>query len=168
MQGMEGKDMRISKGAQERQNKGRWMTDEMMAAHDRELILRKSESIRERVVEKAKAEVDKHIDMEWKAREDILRPDGDATEGFYNMMQLLLAVPARVLIEKFHWKPIPKDGVYDKRNKLMMFSDYMADELNMIINDEMQDIRRYCDETYDKYGVKFLREEADDVGGGER
>jgi hypothetical protein len=153
--------MRMSKGAQERQNKGRWMTDEMMAAHDRELILRKSETIRARVVEKAKAEVDKHIDMEWKAREEIFRPDGDSAEGFFNIMQLLLAVPARILIEKFHWKPIPKDGVYDKRNKLMMFSDYMVDELNMIMDDEMQDIRRYCDETYEKYGVKFMREEDD-------
>lgn len=149
--------MRVSKGAQARQDKGIWFTEEMLAAHDRELILRKTEEIRDRAAARAMKELDAYIDKEWKAREEIFKPDGDTAEGFFNIMQLLLAIPARVLIEKFHWKPIPKDGVYDKRNKLMMFSDYMVDELNSILDDEMQDIRRYCDETYEKYGVRFER-----------
>ena len=37
----------------------------------------------------------------------------------------------------------------------MRFADYVVDELDKITQDENADIRRYCAETYDLYGVKF-------------
>ena len=168
--------MRVSKGAQARQGKGRWMTDEMLAAHDRELLLRKRKDVRDQVVsqvmpvlkqeeDESRGRIDDYIAKEWEAREKIFRPDEEQVEGFFNILQLLLAVPARVLIEKFGWKPIPKDGEYDMRNRLVKFSDYMVDELNNTLFNDTGDIKRYCDETYEKYGVRFVRDyegEADD------
>lgn len=101
-------------------------------------------------------EVDEHIAEEWKKREAMFNDKG---ERLSELLRLLLACSSRVLIEKFHWKPIPMDGNYDKRNRTYQFAEYLAAEINDICTDETKDIRRYCDETYEKYGVKFLFEE---------
>ena len=101
-------------------------------------------------------EVDEHIAEEWKKREVLFNDKG---ERLSELLRLLLACSSRVLIEKFHWKPIPVDGNYDKRNRTYQFAQYLAEEINDICTDESKDIRRYCDETYEKYGVKFLFEE---------
>lgn len=45
----------------------------------------------------------------------------------------------------------------------MRYGDYLIDEINGIIEDETKDIRTYCDEVYDLYGVKFVQQ--DDQGG---
>lgn len=71
-------------------------------------------------------------------------------------MMMLLSLSSRVLIEKFHWKPIPEDGIFDGRNKTAQFAKYMSEELNEITEDENADIRRYCEETYEKYGIKYV------------
>ena len=71
------------------------------------------------------------------------------------ILALLLAVSCRVLIEKFHWKPIPKDGNYDRRNRTVQFCDCLVDEIQSITEDETKDIRRYCEEVRDEYGVEF-------------
>lgn len=101
-------------------------------------------------------EVDQHIAEEWKKREAMF---SDGGERLSEILRLLLACSSRVLIEKFHWKPIPEDGNYDKRNRTYRFAEYLSAEVNAICNDETKDIRRYCDETYEKYGVKYLFEE---------
>ena len=46
----------------------------------------------------------------------------------------------------------------------MRFSDYLIDEINAIVEDETKDIRRYCDEVYEEYGVKFIQQEVDENG----
>lgn len=101
-------------------------------------------------------EVDAHIAEEWKKREAMFADNG---ERLSEMLRLLLATSSRVLIEKFHWKPIPIDGNYDGRNKTYQFARYLAEEVNAITGDETKDIRQYCMETYDLYGVKYLFEE---------
>lgn len=101
-------------------------------------------------------EMDQFISEEWKKREAIFRDDG---ERLSEMLRLLLATSSRVLIEKFHWKPIPEDGNYDGRNRTYQFAKHLAAEVNAICTDERKDIRQYCDETYEKYGVKYLFEE---------
>lgn len=100
------------------------------------------------------AEIQQFITDEWKSREEIFM-ESHPNDNVISIMGLLMATSSRVLIEKFGWKPIPKDGKYDRRNRTMRYADCLVDELQRIMNDENADIRRYCEETYDLYGVKF-------------
>lgn len=134
-----------------------------LEAHDQRLLERYREKImadcRIKLEEQfalREKEIDEYIANEWKKREAIFNDNG---EKLSEMLRLLLATSSRVLIEKFHWKPIPEDGNYDGRNQTYRFAKYLAEEVNAICTDEKKDIRQYCDETYEKYGVKFLFEE---------
>ena len=138
-----------------------------LEARDRMII----ERFRNDVMDKCQKELDrqvkeiesKHFEEmetfvrdEWKKREALFQDNG---EKLSEILRLLLACSSRVLIEKFHWKPIPIDGNYDGRNRTHRFAKYLAEEINDLCADETKDIRRYCDDVYEKYGVKFLFEE---------
>ena len=110
-------------------------------------------------LEEKKKEVDDYINEEWKKREEIFSRINDTGDGFFNILSMLLATSSKVLIEKFHWKPIPKDDYFDKRLATARFGDYLVDEINSIMSDENADIRKYCEEVYENYGVKFVMEE---------
>ncbi len=138
-------------------------TGAQLQEHDRVVI----ETFRERVksechrkvqedIEEQKKVVDQYIQDEWAKREELFRDEGKVMT---ELLSLLLCVSSRVLIEKFHWKPIPVDGYYDKRNKTVRFADLVVQEINGICEDDHKDIRRYCEETYELYGVKFAAEE---------
>lgn len=66
---------------------------------------------------------------------------------------VLMSVPARILCEKFHWKGVRNEN--DHRSKLLQFSEAIVKEVNRICGDENADIRKYWDETYELYGVKY-------------
>lgn len=142
--------------------KVKWhFSDNQLKAHDRALL----EAYRERVKADLAAHLDKEyaireqhvrelVEAEWKRREELFGSENH-TDNLMQILALLLAVSCRVLIEKFHWKPIPKDGNYDRRNQLVRFSDYLVDEIQSITEDETKDIRRYCEEVREEYGVEF-------------
>ena len=69
------------------------------------------------------------------------------------VLALLMSVPARILCEKFHWKGVRDEN--DHRSKLLQFSEAIVAEVNRICGDENADIRKYRDETYELYGVKY-------------
>lgn len=69
------------------------------------------------------------------------------------VLALLMSVPARILCEKFHWKGVRDEN--DHRSKLLQFSEAIVKEVNRICGDENADIRKYRDETYELYGVKY-------------
>ena len=145
-------------------------TGEQLEAHDQAIVAARADKIKRDLMEQMEKEyaareehVKKVIEEEWKSREELFRGE-DMADNFFLILSLLLATSCRVLIEKFHWKPIPKDGKYDRRNRTMRFSDYLIDEINSIVEDETKDIRRYCDEVYEEYGVKFIQQEVDENG----
>lgn len=136
-------------------------TAEQLAEHDQMIINEKMQRIRENLAPKAQEEVQRRLDEarqiisdEWDARKKEFYTD-DSETNFYNVLQYLLCVSTRVLIERFRWKPIPKDGKYDRRNRIVRFSEYVTNEINQICSDESGDVRRYAAETYEKYGVRF-------------
>ena len=135
-------------------NVTRTFTEEQLRAHDKLVI----ETFRERIVKEAVAEANERVEelnaLDWERRE-LAFMENHPIDNVLSCMSLLLATTARVLIERFGWKPIPPDGHYDRRNRTMRFADYVVDELDKITQDENADIRRYCAETYDLYGVKF-------------
>lgn len=130
--------------------------DRMIIDRFRTQVMEESTRKLNEMFEQNVKEVDDHIAEEWKKREALLRDNG---ERLSEILRLLLACSSRVLIEKFHWKPIPIDGNYDKRNRTYQFAKHLADEVNEICTNENLDVRKYCEETYEKYGVKFLFEE---------
>ena len=130
--------------------------DKMLLDRYRNQIMEECTRKLEEQFERNVREVDEHIAEEWKKREAMFSDKG---ERLNEILRLLLACSSRVLIEKFRWRPIPEDGNYDKRNRTYQFAKYLAAEVNDICTDEAKDIRQYCEETYEKYGVKYLFEE---------
>lgn len=132
--------------------------DKAVIAEYKSRVMKEIEPTVKEVVHLEKEQAKKVIQDEWDKRaEEFSNAEGD---NYFSLLQYLLAVPARVLIEKFGWQPIPKE--YTRRNRLMKFADYMADEISMISGDEMMDIREYCKETYKLYGVRFETREYED------
>lgn len=112
----------------------------------------KEDEIRARV----KGEVEKLVEAEWKRREELLSGDNEE-ERLLKILSLLMSVPARILVEKFHWLPVRDEN--DHRSKLLQFSEAVVNEINRICGDENADIGQYADETYEKYGVKYTVED---------
>lgn len=104
-------------------------------------------------------EVNKKIDEEWKQRAEALG-GADAAERMEKVLGLLLSVPARILVDKFHWKPIRDEN--DRRSKLLQFSEAVVAEVDRICADDYADIRVYSQETYEKCGVKYELQEDDE------
>lgn len=151
---------------QKKENTKYTFTAAQLEEHDRFILQQKKQEILEdcrkkmdEQYEEQKIELENMVRAEWDARaREFSTPDRES--DFFNLLQYTLAVPARVLIEKFKWKPIPKDGTYDRRNHMTKFGECIIDEINKIQHDEMGDIRAYCAETYELYGVKFERGDA--------
>lgn len=155
--GKKGDLLRALKAAQ----KTYTFTHEQLKEHDRvvaiDALKRAEVELKKKVdaeYEAKNAEIQQFITDEWKSREEIFM-ESHPNDNVISIMGLLMATSSRVLIEKFGWKPIPKDGKYDRRNRTMRYADCLVDELQRIMNDENADIRRYCEETYDLYGIKF-------------
>ena len=99
---------------------------------------------------------EKKIQDIWDERARLFRTP-DLGENFFNMLQYMLSVPSRVLIEKFGWKPVPKENEPYRLTKMERFAREVAAEIDRIGSDDMMDIRRYAEETYNLYGVKYTR-----------
>lgn len=154
--------------AKKRQQTMYHFTREQLAAHDQfvreEFRERCMKDVEEKVWQKMepifdekKKELEKAILDDWDERKRLFASEVPEN-NFLEFISCMMSVSIRVLIEKFHWKPVPKDGYYDRRLAIVRFSDYVQAEIDMISGDEMQDIRKYNEETFNLYGVKFAAE----------
>lgn len=155
--GKKGAAMRAAK----MQNTTYTFTAAQLEEHDK-MILRE---FRQRVVddvqkqtdeifaEREKAAMQAAVE-EWEKREKAFS-ENHPNDNAVSCVSLLMATTARVLVERFGWKPIPKDGNYDRRNRLVQFCEAVTDEVYKITDPDNADILKYCDETYDLYGVRF-------------
>lgn len=109
----------------------------------------KKEQIRDKIMQEMKEE--------WKRREEML--SGEDDEVVLNVLSLLLAIPVKVLCEKFKWKPYPLNAEENKNSRILKFSQEVIKETNDIFADENVDIRNYVEEVYQKYGIKYRMEE---------
>ena len=162
--GKKGEALRAAK----RQQTMYHFTREQLAAHDQfvreEFRERCMKDVEEKVWQKMepifdekKKELEKAILDDWDERKRLFASEVPEN-NFLEFICCMMSVSIRVLIEKFHWKPVPKDGFYDRRLAIVRFSDYVKTEIDMISADEMQDIRKYNEETFKLYGVKFAAE----------
>ena len=127
---------------------------QLTAKEIREIEKRAVESKKEQIRDKIMQEVKE----EWKRREEML--SGEDDEVVLNVLSLLLAIPVKVLCEKFKWKPYPLYEEENKNSRILKFSREVIKETNDIFADENVDIRNYVEEVYQKYGIKYRMEDA--------
>ena len=142
------------------------MTERELIAHDKVVV----ENYRDRVLDDVKNKADeiykkreqeiiREAVAEWERREQAFMQN-HPVDNAVSCLSLLLATTARVLIEHFGWKPIPQDGNYDGRNRLVQYCKYVEQEIDKITADpEKADIIAYCEETFQLYGVRFTAPE---------
>lgn len=134
-------------------------TKEQLREHDIAVIRSEEDRLQKRLDEmraEKNKELDEYLTTEWKKREELFRQSQDS---IMSLLGIMLSVPARVLVEKFGWETVPKNwnGEYDI--PLARFSNAVVDEINSIAVDDAKDIRKYCEETYEKCGVKYTTDE---------
>lgn len=126
-----------------------------------QLTAKEIQEIEKRAVESKKEQIrDKimqEVKEEWKRREEMF--SGEDDEVVLNVLSLLLAIPVKVLCEKFGWKPYPLNKEENKNSRILKFSREVIKETNDIFADENADIRNYVDEVYRKYGIKYRMED---------
>ena len=127
---------------------------QLTAKEIREIEKRAVKSKKEQIRDKIMPEVKE----EWKRREEMF--SGEDDKVVLNVLSLLLAIPVKVLCEKFGWKPYPLNKEENKNSRILKFSREVIKETNDIFADENADIRNYVEEVYQKYGVKYHMEDA--------
>lgn len=117
---------------------------------EKRAVKSKKEQIRDKIMQEVKEE--------WKRREEMF--SGEDDKVVLNVLSLLLAIPVKVLCEKFGWKPYPLNKEENKNSRILKFSREVIKETNDIFADENVDIRNYVEEVYQKYGIKYRMEDA--------
>ena len=123
-----------------------------------QLTAKEIREIEKRAVESKKEQIRdsimKEVQEEWQRREEMLsgKDDGEIVQ---NVLCLLLAVPVKVLCEKFKWKPYPLDKEENKNSRILKFSEAVIRETNEVFSDKNIDIRAYGEEVYRKYGIRY-------------
>ncbi len=129
------------------------LTAEEIRQIEKKAVESKKEQIRDSIM--------KEVQEEWQRREEMLSGKDDG-EIVRNVLCLLLAVPVKVLCEKFKWKPYPLDKEENKNSRILKFSEAVIRETNEVFADKNIDIRTYGEEVYRKYGIRYRIEEEDD------
>lgn len=134
-------------------------TKEQLREHDLAVIRSKEDLLQHRLDEmraEKNKELDEYLTEEWNKREELFRETHDS---LVNILGIMLSVPARVLVEKFGWDAVPLGYNGEGDIPLARFSEAVVEEINSIAIDDTKDIRKYCEETYEKCGVKYATEE---------
>lgn len=134
-------------------------TKEQLREHDLAVIRSKEDLLQQRLDEmraEKNKELDAYLTEEWNKREELFRQSHDS---IVNILGIMLSVPARVLVEKFGWDVVPEDWDRESDIPLARFSEAVVNEINSIAMDDAKDIRKYCEETYEKCGVKYTAQE---------
>lgn len=130
-------------------------TAEQLAQHDRLMLKTHMDNMRAKI----RPEVEEAVAAEWDLRTREFT-SGSMQDNFMAVLQYLISASSRVLIEKFHWKPLT--GEYDRRNKTMRFAEELVKEIDRVCGDDGIDVRQYSEETYKLYGVRYMVEEGCD------
>ena len=135
-----------------------------LEAHDKEVIQNYKKIVYDEAQKWLDSEIEKvqkNIDEEWKQREKDFG-GADSSDRFLSTLGYMLSATCTVLVRDFGWTPLPKDKNPDPRMKLVRLCTAIAKEVEMICDDEEIDIRRYCADAYEKYGVKFEWKDVDE------
>lgn len=118
-------------------------------------LLEHDRQVADQAVERRKDEINEDVRKEWQQRAEEFATQ-DMNENFMNAVAYMFAIPCRVLIEHFGWKPIRYANCPQTKTERLAVA--MIEELNRIVEDEKKDIRTYARETFDMYGLKFVND----------
>lgn len=124
-------------------------THEQLIEHDKAVQL----NYRKRLDE----EIYKMVKEEWDIRQKEFN-SGCYQDDLMSYLEYTLAIPVKVLVEKFGWKQLWGDR-YDTQCKLYKFTKYVLEELEQIGGDENRDIRKEAALILEKYGVGWTTTE---------
>lgn len=134
---------------------------EWLEAHDREVIANYKKIVYEEAQKwldgerkRVESEIDAEVKKEWDQRAKDFAGAG-TEDRFLSTLGYMLSVTCKVLIRDFKWTPLPKNKNADPRMRLVRLCTAIAKEVEDICNHDDKDIRHYCDEVYEEYGVKF-------------
>ena len=154
---------------QKRQNTVYTFTREQLIAHDNEVVrariatleavLADREAKHREEMEQVYAEYNKKmqeaINAEWKARKAAFMTE-DFESNMLEFVRIAVMIPLRILVEKFGWKKVPENAkTGDGRYRLVKLHDYIAETLNALTADDLQDIRAYAAEAEKVTGIYF-------------
>lgn len=122
-------------------------TAAQLSEHDRQ--------VSDFAVQRRKDEINEDVRKEWESRAREFA-SADMNENFMNAVAYMFAIPCRVLIEQFGWKPVRYANCPQTKTERLAVA--MIEELNRITESEKKDIRTYARETFDKYGLKFVND----------
>ena len=121
-----------------------WLED-----HDRQV---REQAIRDRrkELEAEGLKVARKVIKEW--------TDDDTGElDMRSIIQYMLAVTIKVLVDKFGWQTVPAGGKPDdKRHNIVKYALYVDDELEKLKN--YGNIKDYSQNVIDNYGIGFILE----------
>lgn len=129
---------------------GKWLEE-----HDRQVIESYKRDIKGRMMQTANEYVRDYFE---KVEAEFYT--GDEDNDAHMVVNYLLSVSVRVLIEDFGWKP-PRFANC-RRTKTERFVNRVPEVIDDIRSDDNKDIRDYAKETADLYGISFTMEAADD------
>ena len=92
--------------------------------------LEQIEEIRQQAIQDKKEEIQKEMNAYVQKKWDSMVAElggKNEEERMLKVLTLLMSVPARILCEKFHWKPVKDAG--DHRSKLLQFSEAVVDKV---------------------------------------
>ncbi|HAC61286.1 MAG TPA: hypothetical protein DCF66_03855 [Lachnospiraceae bacterium] len=150
-------------------------TAAQLEEHDRVVrraaIDAKKDALKKYAIEEAqKAYLEKQEGLieDFKERQALLT--GDTETITLNLFSLLIAIPCRVLVKDFGWKPAPMrkneaDGG-DTRYKLTKFAYAVNRETEELLNDETKDIRKYAQMVFEETGVMFQPDQGEEEENG--
>lgn len=132
-------------------------TRRQMEEHDAAVRRDYKKALEQKLLDKLKEQqdvFDKHIQDEWAKRREEFGESG-TQDRFGSIMSYMMTIGAAVLIEEFHWTPINVHRKPAPNHRILRWADRVAEVVQEICEDEMKDIRTYCDQVYEKYGVRF-------------
>lgn len=78
-------------------------------------------------------------------------------EDTKTVLALMMAIPTTVLCRDLHWKPLEGTPA-DNRRQLRRFAELIMAECDTVFDNNV-DLRKYLDECYERYGVRYSFEE---------
>ena len=122
------------------------ITDEWLEQHDAQI----RKDLMKRKQDELKAYARRVIEEDFDERQKLL--DGSDNEVLAKIIALTISIPAKILVRDFGWKPV-KDKTQYMNMKLNRFGAAFEEEINMILDNALFDIRHYADQVYEETGL---------------
>lgn len=148
---------------------GYHFTKEQLTEHDKQVsrqavknaeqyvVKKQTDAMEEKYAEHMKR-FEKESEEFWEKAQSEFKK-GSEEENFWAWCRVMWAIPIEVLVETFGWKPLTEECCGDNRQNLVKFCNKCVEIISRVSQEELIDIRTYCKNVAEKYGVGFVVED---------